>query len=113
MLSCSSNQVLLTLVRFKNLWTLVHSGLFDSWFTSMSLIKKLLLVNKSVHVIGMYKYNSKLVVEGKEVSIKQLRKQGTKAKRSRSMNLYYHQYIAEIDGVKVSVFITKRGTNGA
>jgi hypothetical protein len=27
MLSCSSNQVLLTLVRFKNLWTLVHSGL--------------------------------------------------------------------------------------
>ena len=87
--------------------------LFDSWFTSMSLIKKLLLINKSVHIIGMYKYNSKLVVEGKEVSIKQLRKQGTKAKRSRSMNLYYHQYIAEIDGVKVSVFITKRGTNGA
>jgi len=29
MLSCSSNQVLLTLVRFKNLWTLVHSGLVD------------------------------------------------------------------------------------
>ncbi len=29
------------------------------------------------------------------------------------MKLYYPQYIAEIDGVKVSVFITKRGTNGA
>jgi hypothetical protein len=29
MLSCSSNQVLLTLVRFKNLWTLVHSGLVN------------------------------------------------------------------------------------
>ncbi|MDA3907222.1 MAG: transposase [Bacteroidales bacterium] len=87
--------------------------LFDSWFTSMSLIKKFLSINKNVNIIGMYKYNSKLIVEGKELSIKQLRKQSTKVKRSRSMKLYYHQYIAEIDGVKVSVFITKRGTNGA
>lgn len=87
--------------------------LFDSWFTSMSLIKKFLSINKRIHVIGMYKYNSKVLVEGKEVSIKQLRKQGTKAKRSRSMNLYYHHYITELEGIKVSIFITKRGVNGA
>ena len=87
--------------------------LFDSWFTSMSLIKKLLSVNKSVHIIGMYKYNSKLVIDGKELTIKQLRKYRSKIKRSRSMGLYYFQYVTEIDGVKVNVFITKRGVNGA
>jgi len=87
--------------------------LFDSWFTSISLIKRLLSINKSINIIGMYKYNSKLVVDGKELTIKQLRKYRSKMKRSRSMNLYYFQYVAEIDGVKVKVFITKRGVNGA
>lgn len=92
---------------------LVDYILFDSWFTSMSLIKKLLSINMSVNIIGMYKYNSKLVIDGKELTIKQLRKYQSKLKRSRSMKLYYFQYIAEIDGVKVKVFITKRGVNGA
>ena len=87
--------------------------LFDSWFTSISLIKKLLSINKSVNIIGMYKYNSKLVIDGKELTIKQLRKYRSKMKRSRSMNLYYFQYVSEIDGVKVKVFITRRGVNGA
>lgn len=87
--------------------------LFDSWFTSMSLIKKLLSINKSVNIIGMYKYNSKLVIDGKPLTIKQLRKHRSKMKRSRSMKLYYFQYVVEIDGVKVKVFITKRGVNGA
>jgi hypothetical protein len=87
--------------------------LFDSWFTSMGLIKKLLSINKSTHIIGMYKYNSKLMVDGKELTIKQLRKYRSKMKRSRSMKLYYFQYVSEIDGVKVKVFITRRGVNGA
>ena len=87
--------------------------LFDSWFTSIGLIKKLLSINKSVNIIGMYKYNSKLVIDGKEQTIKQLRKYRGKLKRSRSMNLYYFQYVAELDGVNVKVFITKRGVNGA
>lgn len=87
--------------------------LFDSWFTSMGLIKKLLSINKTIHIIGMYKYNSKLVIDGKELTIKQLRKHRNKMKRSRSMSLYYFQYITEIDGLKVKVFITKRGINGA
>lgn len=68
--------------------------LLDSWFTSMNLIKKLLKVNNDVHVLGMYKYNSKLVIDGKEKSIKQLRKSAGKASRSRSLNLYYHSSFA-------------------
>ncbi len=87
--------------------------LFDSWFTSMGLIKKLMSINKGINIIGMYKYNSKLVVDGRLLTIKQLRKHRSKIKRSRSMKLYYFQYVAEIDGVKVKVFITKRGVNGA
>lgn len=87
--------------------------LLDSWFTSMSLIKKLLKVNKQVHLLGMYKYNSKLNIEGKENSINQLRKNAGKASRARSLNLYYHQFVGELDGVKVKVFISKRGKRGA
>jgi len=73
--------------------------LTDSWFTSMSLINKLLKVNKKVHVIGMYKYNSKLSIGGKEYSIKKLRKHKGKMSRQRSLKLYYFQYVGEIDGV--------------
>ena len=87
--------------------------LTDSWFTSMSLINKLLGVNKNVHVIGMYKYNSKLSIDGKEHSIKQLKKRKKKVSRERSLKLYYFQYVGEIDGVKVKVFLSKRGVNGA
>lgn len=87
--------------------------LIDSWFTSLSLINKLLKVDKNVHIIGMYKYNSKLSIEGKEYSIKQLRKRKGKMSRQRSLKLYYFQYVGEIDGVKVKVFLSKRGVNGA
>lgn len=86
--------------------------LLDSWFTSMSLIKKLLKVNKQMHVIGMYKYNSKLNINGKESSINQLRKNAGKVSRSRSLNLYYHQFVGELDGVTVKVFLSKRGKRG-
>lgn len=87
--------------------------LTDSWFTSMSLINKLLMINKKVHVIGMYKYNSKLSIDGKEHSIKGLRKHKGKMSRERSWKLYYFQYVGEIEGVKVKVFLSKRGVNGA
>lgn len=87
--------------------------LTDTWFTSVSLINKLLRVDKKVHIIGMYKYNSKLSIEGKEYSIKQLRKRKGKMSRQRSLKLYYFQYVGEIDGVKVMVFLSKRGVNGA
>ncbi len=86
--------------------------LFDSWFTTMGLIKKLLGVNKNTHIIGMYKYNSKLAIGNKEASIKQLRKHSGKISRPRAMNLYYFQYIGVLEGIKVKIFITKRGVNG-
>jgi len=87
--------------------------LLDSWFTTISLINEFLSVNKEVHVIGMYKYNSKLSMNGKQYSIKQLRKHKGKISRARSLKLYYFQYVGEIDGVRVKVFISKRGVNGA
>jgi len=87
--------------------------LTDSWFTSMGLINKLLKVDEKVHIIGMYKYNSKLSIDGKEYSIKQLRKRKGKMSRQRSLKLYYYQYVGEIDGLKVTVFLSKRGVNGA
>ncbi len=55
--------------------------LTDSWFTSLNLINRLFKVDKEVHIIGMYKYNSKLSMDGKEHSIKQLRKQKGKMSR--------------------------------
>ncbi len=87
--------------------------LIDSWFTTITLISKFLKINKSVHIIGMYKYNSKLLVDGKEKSINQLRKLKGKMKRSRTTNLYHIDHIAEIDGVKVAVFLTRKGKRGA
>ena len=61
----------------------------------------------------MYKYNSKLDIGGKQVSIKQLRKSREKMKRSRSSRLHYKSYISEIDNVKLKVFLTRKGKNGA
>ena len=87
--------------------------LFDSWFTSMKLITELASVNTAVHVIGMYKYNSKITINGKEITINQLKKSRKKLSRSRVMKLYYAEYTGEINGIKVKIFITRRGTNGA
>ena len=87
--------------------------LLDTWFTTMSLINKLSRINNEVHVIGMYKYNSKLSIEGKARSIKQLRKHTGKMSRARSLKLYYFEYVGQIDGTTVKVFISKRGLGGA
>ncbi len=87
--------------------------LTDSWFTTMSLIYKLLKINKKINIIGMYKYNSKVIVENKVLTIKQLRKQKKGLKRSRSKRLYHMDYIVEIDGIKVKIFLTRKGVNGA
>lgn len=86
--------------------------LMDTWFTSIGLIKKLRKICGITHIIGMYKYNSKIEVEGKVKNLNQLKKQKNKPKRCRKLNYYYHNYVAEIDGLKVSIFISKRGKNG-
>lgn len=86
--------------------------LMDTWFTSIGLLKKLRGMCRSTHIIGMYKYNSKIEVKGKFKTLKELKNQQIKPKRCRKFNYYYHHYITEIDGLKVSVFISKRGRNG-
>jgi len=86
--------------------------LIDTWFTSIKLLTKLRSISSSAHVIGMYKYNSKIEVKSKTKTLSQLKKQKVKPKRCRKFNYYYHHYISEIDGLKVAVFISKRGKNG-
>ena len=86
--------------------------LIDTWFTSVGLLKKLRSICSSTHIIGMYKYNSKIEVKSKVTTISQLKKQKIKPKRCRKFKYYYHHYITEIDGLKVAVFISKRGKNG-
>jgi len=85
--------------------------LMDSWFTSMSVIKKLISVNCNVNIIGMYKYNSTVIINGKTITIKHLKRNKDKIKRSRKMNLHYKTYKGEIDGVSLNIFLTKRGCN--
>ena len=87
--------------------------LFDSWFTTMSLILKLKKVNKNVNIIGMYKYNSKISIDDKEVTLRQLRKNKNNIKRSRKHNFYYLSYKGTIEGVDVKVFLIRKGKNGA
>ncbi len=40
--------------------------LMDSWFTTITLLNKLIGVNRTVKVIGMYKYNSKVIIGDKK-----------------------------------------------
>jgi len=91
---------------------LVDYILIDSWFTTVSLVKKLRLVNKTIDVIGMYKYNSKVLIDGKERTIKQLRKTKHGLKRSRITGYFHMSYIGEIDGLTVKIFLTRKGKNG-
>lgn len=87
--------------------------LIDSWFTTVSLMKKFLLVNNSVHIIGMYKYNSEVIIQGKSIKIKQLKKGSQKIKRARNYGMYYRFYDVLLDGLSVRIFIIRKGTNGA
>ena len=48
-----------------------------------------------------------------ELTIKQLRKSKKGLKRSRTKRLYHMDYIAEIDGIKVKIFLTIKGVNGS
>jgi hypothetical protein len=87
--------------------------LIDSWFTTISLLSKLMHINKEIHIIGMYKYNSKMNIEGKEQTIKQLRKSKKGIKRSRLTGFYHMSFVGEINGLRVKVFLSRKGKNGA
>ncbi|MCK5906553.1 MAG: transposase [Flavobacteriales bacterium] len=85
--------------------------LFDSWFTTIGLIRRLQKINEKVNIIGMYKYNSKAMYHDKIYTLKQLRNIGS-IKRSRGKKLQYKMFDVSIDGLNVRVFFTRRGTNG-
>jgi hypothetical protein len=85
--------------------------LIDSWFTSISLVKKLKAINEKVDIIGMYKYNSKLTFNKKQYSLKELRKTG-KIKRSRAKNYQYKMFVVKIDEIDVKLFFVRKGNNG-
>ena len=87
--------------------------LIDSWFTAITLINKLLKVNDKVNIIGMYKYNSKVIIGDKVKTIKQLRKSKTGIKRSRLTGYYHMSFVGEINGLTVKIFLTRKGKNGA
>jgi len=93
---------------------LVNYILIDSWFTTMTLISRLRKVNENTNVIGMYKYNSKVLTQdGKQKTIKQLRKSKKGIKRSRLTGFYHMSFTGEIDGIMLKIFLIRKGKNGA
>jgi hypothetical protein len=87
--------------------------LIDSWFTTITLLNKLIKVNNGINVIGMYKYNSKIIIGDKERTVKQLRKSKKGIKRSRLTGFHYMGFVGEISGLTVKIFLTRKGKNGA
>ncbi len=87
--------------------------LIDSWFTTITLFNKLIKVNDKINIIGMYKYNSKIVIGDKVKTIKQLRKSKKGIKRSRITGYYHMSFVGKINGFTVKVFLTRKGKNGA
>lgn len=87
--------------------------LIDSWFTTITLLNKLMGVNNGINIIGMYKYNSKIIIGGKERTVKQLRKSKKGIKRSRLTGFHYMGFVGEINGLTVKIFLTRKGKNGA
>jgi hypothetical protein len=87
--------------------------LIDSWFTSVDVIKRFLNINNKIHVIGMYKYNSKALIDGKLIKFDSLKKNSEKLKRSRSYKMYYKIFDVDMGGIPMRVFIIRKGTNGA
>ena len=87
--------------------------LIDSWFTTTTLIAKFMQTNKSINVIGMYKYNSKVIIGDKEKTIKQLRNSKRGIKRSRLTGFYHMEFVGDINGLTVKIFLSRKGKNGS
>jgi len=113
-LDYKKNQVILQMYKkIKQRKIPVDYILIDSWFTTITLLKKLQCINKKTHIIGMYKYNSKVEIYDKQRSIKQLRKSKKGLKRSRKTGFYYMSYAGKIDGLTVKIFLSRKGKRGA
>ena len=85
--------------------------LCDSWFTCLDLITA--VRQKGSHLIGMYKIvKTKFNYCGKERNYKQILLLAGKEKRCKKMNLYYKTARVLHDGIPVTLFFSKIGTNG-
>ena len=113
-LNSKKNEVIIQMFKRVNQRKIpVEYILIDSWFTTITLLNKLVKVNSRVNIIGMYKYNSKVIIGDKVRTIKQLRKSKTGIKRSRLTGYYHMSFVGEINGLTVKVFLTRKGKNGA
>jgi tricorn protease-like protein len=85
--------------------------LCDSWFTCLNLLRA--VRQKGSHLIGMYKIvQTKFDYRGKKVSYKEILHLSGKEKRCKKMNLYYKTARVIYDGMPVTLFFSKVGTNG-
>ena len=85
--------------------------LCDSWFTCSDLITA--VRQKGSHLIGMYKIvKTKFKYCGMERNYKQILLLAGKEKRCKKMNLYYKMARVDYNGMPVTLFFSKVGTNG-
>ena len=85
--------------------------LCDSWFTCSDLIS--VVRQKGSHLIGMYKIvTTKFEYLGKQRNYKQILHLAGKEKRCKKMNLYYKTARVLYNGMPVTLFFSKIGSNG-
>lgn len=87
--------------------------LLDSWFTCEAFIDAVLGVKGKTHLLGMYKIaTSKFVYNERLLTYKQLNNALGKAKRCRSLRLYYKEAIVKYKGKEVKLFFSRQGKRG-
>lgn len=88
--------------------------LMDSWFTCDAFIQATQQLKKqTVHLIGMYKIaKTKFHYKSSSYTYSQLRNLIGKAKRCRSLGLYYKEAVVSYNGKDIKLFFSKQGKNG-
>jgi predicted nucleic acid-binding Zn finger protein len=85
--------------------------LCDSWFTCSELLTA--VRGKGSHLIGMYKFvTTKFDYQGRKLSYKDILHFAGKEKRCKKMILYYKTARVMYDGMPVTLFFSRIGTNG-
>jgi hypothetical protein len=85
--------------------------LCDSWFTCLDLIT--VVRQKGSHLIGMYKIvTTKFEYLGRKLSYKEIFHLAGKEIRCKKMNLYYKTARVLYNGMPVTLFFSKAGSNG-
>jgi hypothetical protein len=85
--------------------------LCDSWFTCLDLLTA--VRQNGSHLIGMYKIiKTKFEYRGQKLNYKEILYWAGKEKRCKKMNLYYKTARVMYDGMPVTLFFSRIGTNG-